>query len=133
MDPNALAIDEERAFSAAVSMAAAHDAQLERLCGPPSAFPHLSDSVCSVGGLSIGREDRVDAVRQYGSALVLLAAAAISRALRVYLADRAAGLFGAVFVSHEHGQSTAVRHSLPRHRDSPVFQTEILALAAPRS
>src|SRR6185503_3801235 len=50
-------------------------------------------------------EDRLGALRKPGGALVLLAAAALSRAVRPRLVDRAPRLFGAVFVSYEHGKA----------------------------
>src|SRR5215213_976629 len=129
MDANALGIDQERAFPT-VSLASADNAQLERLCGPSPVVPHLSDPICCISGPTHGREDRIDDFRKPGGAFVLLAVAALSRAVPVRLVVCAARLLGAVFVSNEHGEGAAICDHLPRHRDSPVLHAEILAVAA---
>src|ERR1041385_4881200 len=130
MGADALGVNQERAFPTALSLAAAPHAQFQRLCGPSSAVPHHSDSVRSVIRSKISREDCVGNFWKSGGAVVLLAAAALSRALRARLVDCAARLFGAVFVSHEHGEGAAICDHFPGCRDSPVFPAEILAAVA---
>src|SRR5690242_19022056 len=129
----ALGRDEEPIVSAGVSVAAAHDSESERLCGPSPALPHISDPVRGVFRSAARREDRVRHLWRTGRALVLLAVAEISNSLSVGVVDRAAELRTTVSVSDEHGESAAVRNHLPDRRDSPVFQTEILAAAAARA
>src|SRR5215203_250118 len=130
MDPGALGIDEEREVSACISLAPSDYPESERLCGPPSAVPYISNSLCRVFRRSIGRKNSLSAVWKRGSPFLLLAAAPLSSSLRAHLVNRFAGVFGAVSVSHEHGQGAAVRDHLPDRRGSPVFQKKILALAA---
>src|SRR4029079_91485 len=99
-------------------------------CGPSPAVPRLSNPICCISGPASRREDLGGALRKSGGAIVLLADTALSSAILGRLAVCAAGLLGAVFVSHEHGEGAAIRDHLSRHRDSPVFQAEILAVAA---
>src|ERR1041384_389547 len=127
MVARALGVDEEQSVSTGISMAATHDAESERLRRPSPAVPYLSDTVCSVFRSAFGREDRVGTLRQSRGALVLLAVAAASRPISVSLAGRFAGLFRAVSVSNEHGESATARDCLHDHRDSPVFSAEISA------
>src|SRR5215218_9083314 len=130
MDADALGIDKERPFPSRFSVASTHNSQLKGLCGPSPAVPHIPDPVCRVSRSTAWRQDRVCILRWAGRAVVFLAVAALSRALRARLADRATRLFGAVFVSNEHGQGAAPRYRLRHNRDSPVLQEKILAIAA---
>src|SRR5215208_3424738 len=130
MDPGALGVDEEREVSACISLAPSDDPESERLCGPPSAVPYISNSLCRVFRRSIGRKNRLSAVWKRGSSFLLLAAAPVPGSLRSHLVDRPPGVFGAVSVSHEYGQGAAVRDHFPGRRGSPLFQKKILALAA---
>src|SRR5215212_8787904 len=119
MDPGALAVDEEREVSACISVAPSDYPESERLCGPPSVVPHISNSLCRVFRPSIGRKDSVSALWKPGSPFLLLAAAPVPGSLRSHLVDRPPGVFGAVSVSHEYGQGAAVRDHFPSRRGSP--------------
>src|SRR5215467_11318957 len=129
----ALGRDQEPIVSARVSVAATHDSEFERLCGPSPVVPHISDPICSVFRSATGREDRVRNLWWTGRALVLLAPAEVSNSLPVGVVDRVAVLRAAVSVSDEHDQGAAVCDHLPDPRDSLVFQTQILAAAAARA
>src|SRR5437868_3943634 len=118
MDADALGIDEARLVSARVSLVAADDAERKRLRGSSSALSHFSDSVRGVSQSTAGCENRLSSVWQPGRAFVLLVADSLSHAVRARVAARTARLFGAVFVSDEHGEGAAVRDHLSRNRDS---------------
>src|SRR6185503_3732786 len=133
MVARALGRDKEQNVSARVSLAAAHHAGSKRLCRPSPVVPHISDPVCGDFRWTARSEDRVGSLWRTGSALMLLAFAEISNSLSARVVDRGVGLRAAVSVSDEHGQSAAVRDHLPRRRNPPVFQTKILATAAPRA
>src|SRR5215510_8658060 len=133
MGARALGGNEEQNISAGVSVATTHHAESKRLCGPSPVVPHISDPVRGVFRSKAGREDRVCNLWWTGRALVLLAVDEVSNSLPVGVVDRVAFLRAAVSVSDEHGQSAAVRDHLPDHRDSSVFQTKILAIAASRA
>src|ERR1041384_8777635 len=133
MDTRALGGNKAQNISAGVSVVAAHYFEFERLCGPSLVVPHLSNSLRGVFRSAAGREDRVGDFRRTGSALVLLAVDEVSHSLSTRVVDCVAHVRGTVFVSDEHGEGAAVRDHLPDHRDSPVFQTEILAVAAGRA
>src|SRR5215213_2957376 len=133
MDARALGRHKEQDFSTGVSVAATHDTESKRLCGPSPVVPHISNPVCGGFRSTTWSEDRIGNLWRTRSALVLLAFTQASDSLSPRVVNRGAGVRAAVFVSDEHGESAAVRHHLPRNRDSPVFQTKILAIAAPRA
>src|ERR1041384_4917472 len=114
-------------------MASPHHAKSTGLCRPPPAVSHISDSVRSVFRSTPRGQDCFGVIRRVGSLLVLLAADPLSRALRARVAHRPAPVFGAVSLPNEHGQGAALCDCLPRDRDSPVFQKEILAVTAART
>src|SRR5262249_46477037 len=133
MGTRALGRNQEPIVSARVSLAPTLDAECERLCEPSSAVPHISDSICRVFRSAAWCEDRVRNFWWTGAALVLLVVAEVSNSLPTGVVDRVARVCAAVSVSDEHGQGAAVRDHLSDPRDSPVFQTQILAAAAARA
>src|ERR1041385_7026067 len=133
MGAHSLVIDEAREFSARVSLVAADDAQLKRLRRSPSAFSHVSDPIRCVSRSAARSEDRVGGLWQSRGALLLLANNSFSHSLRARVVASPVGLFGAVSVSDEHGQGTALRDHLPRPRDLFFLSPEILAAVADRA
>src|ERR1043166_6003122 len=133
MGTRALGRHQEPVVSAGISVAATHVSECERLCGPPPFVPHFSDSVRGVFRSAARREDRVRDFWWTGSAVVLLAVIEVSDSLPAGMVDRVAGVRAAVSVSNEHGESATFRDHLPDPRDSPVFQTQILAALSARS
>src|SRR5436190_2882723 len=130
MGARTLGVDEKPFVCARVSVAAAHHAEFQRLCGPSSALPHHSDPFRHVFRSAIRRKDSFGVFWWSGGSFLLLAGPSLSHSLRARLVNRAAGMFRAVLVSHEHGQGATARRRLSRRRDSPVFPKEILAFAA---
>ncbi len=133
MDARALGRHKEQNFSARVSVAATYDTESKRLCGPSPVVPHISDALRGDFRRTARSEDRVGSLWRTRCAFVLLAFAEVSNTLSARVVDRGAGLRAAVSVSDEHGQGAAVRDHVPGRRDPPVFQTKILATAAPRT
>src|SRR5688572_25090402 len=122
MVTGALGGNQERRIPAGVSLASAHNAEPESLCGSSSAVPHLSNSICRFSRSAVGCKSIVSPLRWFGSFFLLLAARALSRSLRTCLVNCVAGVFGSISLSNEHGQSAAARDCLPDHCNSPVFQ-----------